>query len=208
MAAPLVIGLSGGVASGKSTVARMFAELGAVVLDADRIGHEVLEEEEVKRELYQTWGERIFDHGEVNRKTLGKIVFDPKHGTEQLAWLERITHPRIERRIRERLAELTSEPCPAVVLDAPLLFKAGWDELCKELVYVEANQRVRLNRAMVRGWSQEEFQERENRQMPLSVKRERSTEIIDNSNGLANTLTQVRGMWRKWGLKIPLNPDR
>ena len=97
MARPVVIGLTGGVASGKSTVADMFRRLGATVLKGDRIGHEILDDHHVQSKIRAIWGESVFDNGIVDRAALGNIVFGSPN-REQLNRLESITHPKIEER--------------------------------------------------------------------------------------------------------------
>lgn len=200
MVRPVVIGLSGGIASGKSTVAAMFARLGAKVLDADRIGHEVLDEEQVKLQVRQAWGDEPFDDGRVCRRRLARIVFDPNRGRENLAKLEKITHPRISERIFEQLEKIFTRGAIAIVLDAPLLFKAGWDDLCHKLVFVDCSEVERMQRATARGWTVQEFRERENRQTPILEKRARSTDFVDNSGDGDQTFLQVKQLWESWQL--------
>ena len=171
MEIPVTIGLTGGIASGKSTVATMFSRLGASVLDADRFGHEVLNEEDVKKQIIVTWGNGVFDNGEVDRKALAKIVFDPVAGQKQLTKLEEITHPKIKARILTEIQAAKIGNVIAVVLDAPLLFEAGWDEICDELVFVKTTRELRLARVKKRGWSEDELLKREQRQMDVFQKR-------------------------------------
>ena len=106
-----VIGILGGVASGKSLVTEQLKQLGAETLDADRFGHEVLREEQVKKALRERWGDAVFDaHGEVSRPSLAKIVFGPPpHGPKELTELEKITHPRITDRLRICIDELSRQ---------------------------------------------------------------------------------------------------
>lgn len=201
----LVIGLVGGIASGKSLVANCFEQLGAVVLNADRIGHEVLDEPEVIEKVVTFWGNRVLENGRVNRGTLARIVFAPtESATVDLEKLERITHPRIERRVRERLEELRQSPqLQAVVLDAPVMFKSNWDRWCDRIVFVDTDFDTRQFRARQRGWADDEISKRESRQMPLEEKRRRSTDIIDNSSSKQSTYEQAIQLWQAWGLTIP-----
>ncbi len=156
----VVIGITGGIASGKSLVAEQLAELGAVVLDADRVGHAVLREPAVRAALCARWGPGILDgDGEICRRVVAEKVFaPPPDGPRELAFLERWTHPRIAARIGKQLQELRQRgDLRAVVLDAPVLYKAGWDAWCDVIVFVEAAAAVRAARARQRGWSESQW---------------------------------------------------
>lgn len=197
-----VIGVVGGIASGKSAVAEHFRRLGAEVLSADRIGHEVLREAEVQRAIRERWGEAAFDpHGRVDRGSLARIVFaPPPEGPRERLYLEQITHPRIGKRLQQRIAELAQGNGPkAVVLDAAVLFEAGWDALCEKIVFVEAPRSQRQQRALHRGWSEAEFSAREAAQESLDDKRQRADWVIDNSGPPENTFSQVQQIWRSLG---------
>ena len=192
-----MIGLLGGVASGKSFVARAFAELGAGVLDADRAGHAVLETAAVKAAARGRWGDAIFDgSGEIDRKRLAEIVFaPPPAGPPQREYLERITHPEIGRLLMRQADEMEASGCRAAVLDAPLLLEAGWDQFCDTLVFVDAPRLLRLARARKRGWSEKEFAVREGAQESLDSKRKRADVVVDNSGSPEQTQAQVRRLW-------------
>jgi dephospho-CoA kinase len=194
-----VIGLVGGVASGKSFVAAELERLGADVLNADRAGHEVLAQEDVKEAIRRRWGDKIFDGSEqVNRSALAQIVFaPPPDGPRELTHLEQITHPQIEILLRQQMRQRTDAGVRAVVLDAPVLFKAGWDTLCDFIVFVEAPREVRLTRAQSRGWSEEEFDRRETAQELLPWKRSRADAVIDNGGSARRTAAQVEQLWRR-----------
>lgn len=205
-----VIGLAGGVASGKSTVARMFADLGAVVLDADRIGHEVLSEPEVKQRLRAEFGSDIFSAvGEVERAAVARLVFGPDEASRsRLLTLEDITHPRISARLWRELQRLKELGAAAAVLDAAVMFKAGWDRFCSRIVFVTVPQEVRLERAKNRGWALGELQARENRQAPLTEKEAKATDLLDNSGTAEHLNRQVRQLWQSWGLPLPEEGNR
>lgn len=196
-----VIGLVGGVASGKSFVADELARLGAVVLDADRAGHEVLRMPEVIAAARARWGDGVVDSsGQVNRQALAKIVFAPsEHGAAELAYLEQLTHPRIGDLLAERARAAAAGVASAMVLDAPVMLKAGWDDLCDIIVYVDAPREVRLARAKSRGWTEEEFNRREAAQETVDVKRARADVIIDNSTSTDSTRAQISRFWEQLG---------
>ncbi len=190
-----IIGLTGGIGSGKSFVAREFERQGATVIDADQLGHRVLELPEIRAAARNRWGAEIFDpSGQIDRQRLAQIVFAPTaQGAEELAYLEELSHRRIRQMVEQQVAELIERPdVPAIVVDAPLLVEAGWNGFCDKIVYVEAPREVRSNRAKARGWSQEDFDRREQRQESLAVKRGLADVVIDNS-GLSEATAHPSG---------------
>ena len=199
----LVIGLAGGIASGKSLVARYFSELGAEVIDADRIGHEVLNDGGVKKQVRATWGDNVFEAGEINRSAISRIVFDADSGESELKKLEAITHPVINQRIKTEIQEKRERGVLAVVLDAPVMFKAGWHEVCDKIVFVDTPLPIRMKRTLDRGWSADELERREARQLSLAKKRESSTDVIDNSKEQKRTFAEVKRLWQQWRLPLP-----
>ncbi len=160
-----IIGILGGVASGKSMVARQFERLGAKVLDADRAGHEALRLPHVEKAVRRRWGDAVFGpDGRIDRARLARVVFAAgADGQRERTHLEELTHPEITRLIEEQATELAAKETAVTVLDAPLLLEAGWGELCDKRVFVEAPRETRLKRAMARGWGEEEFTAREAR---------------------------------------------
>lgn len=192
-----VIGLVGGIASGKSRVAQELARRGAVVLDADRAGHAVLQLPAVEQAARERWGDAIFDTaGHIDRKQLAAIVFArTPEGRDELAALERLTHPLIAERLDEQLQEAARQGATVAVLDAPVLLKAGWDRFCDRIVFVDSPREQRLARARERGWSEEQFTEREAAQESLDFKAARADVTIDNSGDLAQLSAQVAQLW-------------
>lgn len=179
----------------------MFLRLGAVVLDADKIGHEVLSEEVVKSQIFARWGEGVFcGYGTVDRKAIARIVFAPDDQGKQLKLLESITHPKIEARLANQIRKAEDQNVKVVILDAPLLFEAGWDELCTHLVFVKTPDEVRLERVQLRGWTKDQLENREQQQLSLKEKEERSNFTIDNSGTTKATLRQVEEIWQGLGL--------
>jgi dephospho-CoA kinase len=195
----VVIGIVGGVASGKSLVADCLRQLGATVLDADAAGHQVLRQAEVIAQLRQRWGGRILDdQGQVCRAAVAGIVFGPQpSAAQELASLERITHPRIGALLRQQIDHLRAAGTePAMVLDAPVMIKAGWVRLCDRVLFVQAPRELRLQRARQRGWSEADFDAREAAQESLEVKRNHADWVIDNSGSPVETMEQVRRFWQ------------
>ncbi len=193
-----VIGILGGVASGKSLVARQLAELGAGVLDADRAAHEVLRDAATERTARQRWGEAVFGpDGRIDRSMLAKIVFaPPPKGLEERGYLEKLIHPEVGRRLQEEARQLADRGVPAAALDAPLLLEAGWGSLCDRLLFVDAPRLQRLARAKARGWSEADFSAREGAQESLDSKRNRADVVVDNSGTPEETRAQLERFWR------------
>ncbi len=193
-----VVGLLGGVASGKSLVARQLCELGAGALDGDAAGHEVLRWPEVEQRARARWGDGIFGaDGHIHRPALAAIVFArTPQGRRELEYLEQITHPQIATLLRREIERLAAEGFSVAVLDAPVMLKAGWDRLCDRIVFVDVPDEVRRQRAKERGWSQEDFMAREAAQEPLQIKRDRADAVIDNSGSPAATRKQVERLWQ------------
>lgn len=209
----IVIGIVGGIASGKSFVTAHLQSLGGIVLDADQIGHQVLLQQPVKQAIREQWGDQVFDcHGEVDRRKLAKIVFDPEQ-PEQLICLEKITHPRIQHQLKSQIESLRNqvrdstssedeanhdEGTPFLILDAPVMVKSGWHVLCDELVFVEASDNTRWQRASKRGWTQEMFKRREAMQAPLAEKRRLANHVIENNGEPSDTIKQVDQLWDRF----------
>lgn len=198
-----IIGLIGGIASGKSAVASEFAALGAVVLDADAAAHELINSPSVQQILVERWGESVVNPaGETDRGAVARRVFrDDLADRTELRFLEETLHPRIRARFEVELAQEQAAGTSAVVIDAPLLLEAGWENLCDYLVFVDSSRQDRLDRAKRRNWTESEFAKREACQMSIAEKRERSTHILDNSGTLASLRDQVRACWAS--LKLP-----
>jgi dephospho-CoA kinase len=196
-ARPLVIGLLGGVASGKSAVAAMLAERGARVLDADRLAHAELAREEIRDRVVAALGPEVLDASgrAIDRSALGRRVFGDRAA---LARLEAIVHPgvlaAIERELEAGRPGATGRQ-PVLVLDVPLLAEAGVLGRCREVLFVEAPRAVREARARSRGWAAGELERREAHQAPLEEKRARATFVVRNDGDLAETSAQVARFW-------------
>ena len=189
-----VIGLIGGVGSGKSTVAAELAELGCAVIDADAVGHEVIQRDDVKGELRRLWGDGVFDEsGAVDRSAVAQRVFaDP----DDLLRLNAVMHPLMRAEFIRRIDEFRGEAAvKAIVLDAAVLLEAGWDDLCTTVVFVDASEDVRRVRAEARGWGESSWRRRENSQKPLDMKRSKAEYIVDNSSSLASLRESVRSLF-------------
>lgn len=188
-----VIGVVGGIASGKSLVSETLASLGGVRIDADRLGHQVLQLPEVRDLLVARWGAGILDSGgQVDRRRVAEKAFQSP-GRGELAFLEQVTHPRIA-----SLAEAILATVPAgtwAILDAALLLEAGWDRLCGWIIFVDAPWEDRLRRAATRGWDAAELERREARQWPLAEKRRRADVVFTNHGSREELAAQVTHWW-------------
>jgi dephospho-CoA kinase len=181
---PVVIGLLGGIASGKSSVARLLAEQGAAVLDADVQAKAALDEPAVVAELRARHGPAILDaRGAIDRTALARATFGrPEH----LSHLEQLVHPRVRERMSAQLERhLAREDVPAVVLDVPLLLEASpLAARCDLLVFIESPASERRQRAMARrGWSGDELARRESHQLAPEEKRRRADVVLLNDGG-------------------------
>jgi dephospho-CoA kinase len=172
--APLKIGLTGGIAAGKSEALKAFARLGAATLSSDAVVHDLLASDELRDRLVERWGPDVAPGGEIERAKIGEIVFaDP----EQLTWLEAQIHPLVQRRTAEWLLALPADTEVAVV-EVPLLFEAGSDKAFDTTVAIVTADEVRRERAAARGHAL--VDEREARQLTQSEKAERAEHAIPN----------------------------
>ena len=194
---PRVIGLLGGVAAGKSLVAEMLGDLGAEVINADRIAREVLGSPEVCEKLRNAWGPEVFNtQGQPDREKIGEIVFgNPEKRLELNAWI----HPETRKRMRLQLDGILQNENATAVIDAPLLIEANLDSWCDVLLYVDTNIEVREARAnAARRWSPGEVLRREAGQKPLQEKRARADIVITNNGSREETFAQVERFFRDW----------
>ena len=180
----LVIGLAGGVGSGKSLVARLLQDRGAEVLDADALGHRALEGPDIRRRLVRAWGPGILRGGRIDRGELARAAFKSRSSARHL---NRIVHPAILREIRRRLARRRAW----TVLDAPLLFEAGADRLCDRVIFVDAPLTLRARRTKGRGWPAGELERRERFQWSVAYKKKKADYVINNTGSASRTNRQL-----------------
>jgi dephospho-CoA kinase len=197
-----VIGLTGGIASGKSTVARMLVEKGAAVIDADVVARRIVEPgEDAYRDIVATWGPAVvLPDGTLDRARLGAIVFNDEGARLKL---NGFTHLRVRQRMLDQVAELSrfDHPPPAAVLDIPLLFENRLESLVEETWLVFLDPTHQLDRLMRRnGFTREEAEQRIAAQLPLSEKAKRATRIIDNNGDLDALRLEVDRVWAAAGL--------
>jgi len=186
-----VIGLMGGVGSGKSAVASRLARRGCAVIDADALARAALQTPQARRKLRAMWGPKLFDEtGRVDRRKLAESVFDDP---EALKRLESLIHPMVHAE-RERLREAArADPSVrAIVEDCPLLVETGIDRECDVLVFVEAGDATRRRRVLERrGWDEATWRQREARQTPLDIKHDLADHVVRNEGSSQQLDEQV-----------------
>lgn len=186
-----IIGIMGGICAGKSTVAEQLAGMGCVVIDADQIAHQLLQNDEVKRELFAAFGREIADKsGQIDRQKLARITFAD---VRKLSSLNNIIHPRVLRQAEELIEEFKRQNEPAaVVLDMPLLAELGWHKRCDKLIFVDCEEQIRLKRAKKKQiFNKKQLKIRENLQISLDKKAKIADYIIRNNSDVSTLTKQV-----------------
>ena len=191
----LVIGLTGGIGTGKSEAARQLEELGALIISADQVGHEAYTvNTEAWEQVVATFGNGILqDDKEIDRRKLGGIVFsDPS----QLKKLNQIMHPRMARIVSDKIEAFRGQGVDTVVVEAALLFEAGWDSLVEEVWVTDASEEIIIGRLRERnGLSEEEAKKRINSQMDRMERIGRSDFVINNSGDMAELGPTIKELW-------------
>ena len=187
----LIIGILGGVGSGKSTVAAEFAKLGCAVIDADRIAHRLLEKKAVKEKVISLFGDGILDSaGKIDHEKLAMIVFAD---ADKLRSLNSIIHPIVLKHTEQLIKRYNRQnQVKAIVLDMPLLVEVGWARRCDKLIFVDCRRRLRADRAKKMGiLGENQFKIRENFQISLDSKADLADNIIDNNSDFSALARQV-----------------
>jgi len=187
----IIIGLTGGLGTGKSTVAKMFAQAGAQVIDADALVHEGLHSGgSCYAKVVRAFGKGILEGKEINRRTLAEIVFS---SPLKLKKLTSIIHPIIQKEVQSKIQKLNKNPkTRLVVIDAPLLIEAGWHRWVDYLIVVKASTALAVRRAQARGnISRAQILRRMKAQMPVTQKIRMADIVIDNRKHLNETQHQV-----------------
>ena len=201
----MIIGLTGGIATGKSTVAEMLVKRGALLVDADQIARDVVAPgSEVLVKIATFFMEQyqlnvVQENGALDRKTLGELVFSNPHAKEAL---NSMIHPPIRKQIIERIQTLEREnPQKLIIADIPLLFESKYDYMFDEVMLVYVSRQTQLQRLMKRdGITLEQAEQRLAAQLPIDEKRKLASVIIDNSGIFADTERQIEQFWRSTGL--------
>jgi dephospho-CoA kinase len=194
----IVVGLTGGVATGKSTVAGLFHRCGAIVIDADQLARQVVEPgKPAWRDIVRTFGKSILrSDGSIDRQALGAIVF---RSPRKLRRLERMIHPRVAR-LQTRLTKRTAErrPNAVVIYEVPLLFEAGVDARVDEIIVVSTDRRTQIERLTRRtGLPRAQVLRRINSQMPLARKRRMAGIVLDGTMPLSKLKRMVTRLYRE-----------
>jgi dephospho-CoA kinase len=199
----LKIALTGGPGSGKSTVAQMFRELGAQVIDADEMARAVVAPgqpawEEVRREFGSDYFQ---ENGSLNRARMAELVFRDAAARQKL---NAIVHPRVTQEVARRLEELAAQGVDLVMVEVPLLFEAGLEKNFDAVIVVDAGEQEQIARLAARdGRPPEAARGILNAQWPLSAKKARADFVVDNRGSLPDTRSQVKKLWQR--LKILKN---
>lgn len=200
-----VIGLTGGIASGKSTVTKLLRQYGLDVLDADAIAWELAQP---NNKLWQSYVDRygesvLLPDQQLNRQAVADIVFSQP---EEKAWMDGMAHPIIKAEIQNQLNHLSEAGKKAAVIDVPLLYEAGWDKLVDEVWLVYVDSEVQLQRLMARnGYDVQEAKRRIKAQMPLAEKRRKAQVVIDNNGTgqeLAERVKKLLDAQKEWQCNI------
>jgi dephospho-CoA kinase len=213
-----VVGVAGGVASGKSAVTQFLAEMGGLVLNADEMAHEVLRQPEVVDLLVDHFGSQILlkipdqDLGQntekddrvparvLDRSGIAKQVFgETEQHKSNRQFLESVVLSRVRDRLLREI-EIWKNQSGAktfLVLDVPLLFERGWNRFCDYVLMVDTPEAKRKENAVRRGWSEQDWRARELSQMNIAEKRDRATHLIPNDSSLDNLRTQVQAWYAK-----------
>ncbi|OLO27848.1 dephospho-CoA kinase [Alkalihalophilus pseudofirmus] len=197
----MIIGLTGGISSGKSTVSNLISTIGIPIIDADVIAREVVEPgESAYEQIVAHFGSRVLqEDGTIARKRLGEIIFNDEN---ERTVLNSIVHPAIRKRMLETKDRLLADGYSVVVYDIPLLFESDLRHMVDKILLVYVDEHVQLERLMERDQStKEEALSRINSQMPLKDKCQLSDEVINNNGSLEETKQQLIDILTKWEVK-------
>ena len=185
-----IIGILGGIGSGKSTVAAEFAKLGCKVIDADRIAHKVLCRKDVREKIVRLFGETVLDSsGQIDRKKLADIVFSD---ADKLSSLNGVIHPLVLQQAERLIKEYGRQSqVKAIVLDMPLLVEVGWANRCDRLIFVACDRPRRVHRAKKMGLDGDEIKIRENFQISLDNKANIADNVVDNNSDFTTLVRQI-----------------
>lgn len=193
---PKIIGITGGISSGKSTVARMLASLGAELIDADEMCHRLILIRGVKDKIVERFGSTIQDnYGKIDRSRLAEIVFQDKTCLDDLC---NILHPIVIEQIRSRVTEIENRGRrKAIVIDAALLEESDLSLMCDFIIFVNTGKDHRVSRSKIcRHWQDGELERRERFQMALEDKRKKADYVVDNNYTEDNTFRQIKEFWQ------------
>jgi len=185
-----IIGILGGIGSGKSTIAAEFAKLGCKVIDADKIAHELLDSKTVKEKIVGLFGDVVLDSsGRIEHKKLAGVVFA---SGDKLESLNRVIHPLVLERAEELIKQYNQQnQVKAIVLDMPLLLEVGWNRRCDRLIFVDCEQKIRAERAKKKDFDKNQIKIRENFQISLDNKASVADNMVENNSDFSALVRQV-----------------
>jgi dephospho-CoA kinase len=185
-----IIGILGGIGSGKSTVASELCKLGCKVIDADKIAHKALDKKTVKRKIIRLFGERVLEpSGQIDRRILSDIVFAD---AGKLSSLNKIIHPLVLKQTEELIKRYRRQSqAKAIVLDMPLLVEVGWAKRCDKLIFVGCKRRLRVSRAKKMGFNENQIKIREKFQISLDNKADIADNQLNNNSDFTALVRQV-----------------
>ncbi|MBN9520061.1 dephospho-CoA kinase [bacterium] len=199
-----MIGLVGGIGAGKSTAARLLATFGGAVIDADAIGHDALEQEDVRRAILEQFRDRtnlLKPDGRIDRRALGRVVFE--NSADRYA-LQEVVFPYIRERTRSAIAAAQADPSVRfVALDAAVMLEAGWDGVCDKVVFVDAPRDLRRVRVAERsGWTESDLVAREAAQWSEERKKAVADAVVANDGGQYELKRKLENLFRLWGIAV------
>ncbi|HAS80409.1 MAG TPA: dephospho-CoA kinase [Fusobacteriaceae bacterium] len=184
----MILGLTGGIASGKSTVSKKLKELGSYIIDADKISREVSDSTEILKKLEENFGLQIIDSGHLDRKKLRELVFEKK---EKRELLNSIMHPIIEKKIVKEIEENKKEKL--IILDVPLLYETKLEYLCDKVLVVSVDEKIQIERLKVRDKIEKKMAKKIiSTQMPLTEKLKKADIHIENNGNLDELLEKTK----------------
>ncbi len=192
----IIVGLTGNYGMGKSTVAKIFKELGAVIIDTDEIVRDLLNDLTIIGEIKEAFGEDVTQRTErgvevLNKKILADLIFENPYLRISL---ENILHPRVFKKIEEEIAEITN-PSTVVIIEAPVIFERGYQNRFDKIITVYTSDDIAIERLMKKGISEEDARKRLKSQFPVEMKLQKSDFTIDNNKDLENTKRQVQEIY-------------
>ncbi len=186
----MVVAITGGIGTGKSTVLEIFSGLGARTLSADEIVHQLLRRDDIKRQIREEFGDDVFSDDEIDRKALAGVAFSSEETRRRL---ESLLHPHVFQEIEAFIRQHGED---VVVVEIPLLFETGSEYRFDYTVTVKAPEDLVYKRLEERGIPVEEIKRRLSHQMPLEEKIRRADLVIDNSGSIEETRRQVERIWK------------
>jgi len=199
---PQIIGITGGISCGKSTIGRMIASLGAEYIDADEMCHRQLVNQGSINKITERFGNAVLDnYGKIDRSRLAEIVFQDKTCLDDLCG---ILHPVVIEQIKSKIADIGKKGRrKAIVIDAALLEESELSSICDFIIFINTSKAHRLERSIIsRHWKDDELDKRERFQMSLEDKKKNADYIIDNNFTIDNTFRQVKEFWQLYIEKI------